>query len=63
MILADPETNVDVPEINIPENETEVEICISVNTGFVQQVIVTAETGPKSGSSNPATGSYVSLPL
>lgn len=56
MILTDPEATVDIPEINVPENETEVEICISVSTGFAQQVIVTAETGPKAGSSNPATG-------
>ena len=56
MILTDPEATVDIPDINVPENATEVEICISVNTGFAQQVIVTAETGPKAGSSNPATG-------
>ena len=53
---ADPETNVEVPNIDVPENETEVEICISVSTGISEQVIVTAETGPKAGSSNPAAG-------
>ena len=55
IVLTDPEVTVDVPDISVPENET-VEVCISVNTGFAQQVIVTTETGLKAGSSNPATG-------
>ena len=56
IVLSDPEVTVNVPDINVPEEQPEVEVCISVNTGFAQQVLVTIETGPKAGSSNPATG-------
>ena len=57
IVLTDPEVTVNVPNIDVPEEQPEVEVCISVNTGFAaQQVVVTIETGPKAGSSNPATG-------
>ena len=55
-IHTDPEVTVNIPDITIPENQTEVEICISISTGITEQVIVTTETGLKTGSSNPATG-------
>ena len=53
---ADPQVNVSIPDIPVPENETDVEICISLNTGLTEQVIITVETGPKAPPSNQATG-------
>ena len=29
-----------------------------VSTGIIEQVVVTAETGPKTGAADQATGSY-----
>ena len=56
MYNTEPEVNVDIPDISVPENQTEVEICISLNTGVSENVVVTAETGPKSGAANQASG-------
>ena len=55
---ADPVVSVDRPDIEIPENETEVEVCFTLSTGITEQVIVTAMTGPKTGAANGATGMY-----
>ena len=42
--------------VTVPEGDPKVEICLSLSTGITQQVIVTAETGPKSGAADQATG-------
>ena len=46
-----------VPEdITVVENDTEVEVCV-VSTGtLARNVVITAETGPKSGALDQATG-------
>ena len=51
-----PVVEVDKPDIDIPENETEVEVCFVLSTGVTDQVVVTAETGPKTGAADQATG-------
>ena len=48
--------SVERPNVTVPENETEVEICLILSTGIVEQVVVTAETGPKTGAADQATG-------
>ena len=53
-----PEVIVERPNITVPEGPPEVEICIRLTTGVTEQVIVTAETGPKSGAANQATGRF-----
>ena len=47
---------VSMPNITVPEENPEVEICFDLSTGITEQVIVTAVTGPKSGAANSATG-------
>ena len=47
---------VSMPNITVPEENPEVEICFDLSTGITEQVIVTAVTGPKSGAATPATG-------
>ena len=61
--LLDPEVNVMVPDITVPEGDPNVTICIILSTGITEQVIVTAVTGPKSGAANPATGkpNYITM--
>ena len=54
--LSDPIINVERPNITVPEGDPDVEICVVLTTGITEQVIVTAVTGPKSGTTNPATG-------
>ena len=51
-----PEVIVERPNVTIPEGPPEVEICILLTTGVTEEVVVTAETGPKSGAANQATG-------
>ena len=53
-----PTVIVERPNVTVPENEAEVEICLILSTGIVEQVVVTAETGPKTGATDQATGSY-----
>ena len=48
--------NVEIPDIRVPEDMPEVEICIVLSTGVTEQVIVTATTGEKDGAANQATG-------
>ena len=50
------EVDVERPNIAVSEDTPEVEICILLTTGVTERVVVTAETGPKSGATNPATG-------
>ena len=54
----DPEVNIPptLRNITVPENVTEVQICVMLSTGVSEQVVVTAVTGPKDGAENPATG-------
>ena len=54
--LTGPGVSVERPNVTVPENETEVEICLILSTGIVEQVVVTAETGPKTGAADQATG-------
>ena len=51
-----PIVSVERPNITVPEGDPDVEICIVLTTGVTEQVIVTAVIGPKSGTTNPATG-------
>ena len=51
-----PEVNVMVPDITNSEGDPNITVCIILSTGITEQVIVTAVTGPKSGTANPATG-------
>ena len=57
-----PEVNVQFVNITVPEGDPDVEICFDLSTGITERVVVTAQTGPKAGAANPATGIY-SLPL
>ena len=50
------EVDIERPNIVVPENTPAVEICILLTTGVTEQVVVTAETGPKTGATNQATG-------
>ena len=50
------EVNVERPNITVPEGALEVEICVVLTPGVPEQVTVTAVTGPKSETANPATG-------
>ena len=52
----DPVVVVDKPNITVPENQTEVEVCITLSTGITEQVEVIAVTGPKAGAADQATG-------
>ena len=47
---------VERPNVTVPENETDVEVCVLLSTGIIQRAIVTAETGPKTGATDQATG-------
>ena len=47
-----------MPNVTVPEEMPEVEICIELTTGVTEEVVVTAETGPKSGAANQATGRF-----
>ena len=57
--FTDPVVGVEKPDVEIPENETKVEVCFTLSTGITDQVIVTAMTGPKTGAANGATGMYM----
>ena len=54
------EANFESSNITVSEGNPEVEICVALTTGINKQVIVTAETGPMYGATNPATGSSCS---
>ena len=56
-----PEVIIDMPDITVPEPDPEVEICFNISTGITDEVVVTAETGPKSGAANQATGMFYHL--
>ena len=43
----------------VPENISDVEVCIVLNGSLASNVVVTAETGPKSGASDQATGDVI----
>ena len=45
------------------ENAGVVEVCVSSESLFERNVIVTAETGPKVGAVNQATGKYIIVKL
>ena len=52
-----PVVDVEQPNISVPENETEVEVCLKLSIGITEQVIVTVATGQKTGALGPlATG-------
>ena len=57
--IAVPEVNIVMPNITVPEPVPEVEICFTLSTGITDEVIVTAETGPKSGAANQATRKFI----
>ena len=57
----EPIVSVERPNVTILENETEVEICLILSTGIAEQVVVTAETGPKTGAADQATGAVFNL--
>ena len=50
--------DVEVPDVTVPEDMPEVEICITLSTGVTEQVVVTAVTAPKVGAANQATGRF-----
>jgi hypothetical protein len=52
------EVNVEMENVTVPESDPMVEICFSLSSGISEQVVVTAETGPKAGV-NQATGTYI----
>ena len=54
-----PEVNIDMPNITVPETDPDVEICFTLSTGITDEVVVTTETGPKSGAANQATGKFI----
>jgi hypothetical protein len=56
------EVNVEMENVTVPESDPMVEICLSLSRGISEQVVVTAETGPKAGA-NQATGTYILHPL
>ena len=45
--------------ITVMEPVGMVEICITTDSPLARSIVVTAETGPKSGAANQATGSYI----
>ena len=45
--------------IVVPEDTSEVEVCITLNGSLASNVAVTAETGSKSGASDQATGDVI----
>ena len=49
--------------VTVPESDPTVDICFSLSSGITEQVIVTAETGPKTGAADQATGTYVLHPI
>ena len=51
-----PEFSIDPPMRNVTEPEGMVEICITTDSPLARNIVVTAETGPKSGAANQATG-------
>ena len=51
-----PEFTITPSVTTVSEDDPSVEVCISSNTVFARDVAVTAETGPKSGALNQATG-------
>lgn len=51
-----PEITLTPRSIIVLENTGEVQICISIDSPIARNVIVTANTGPKSGAVNQATG-------
>ena len=54
-----PEFNLTPLNIVVPENVSEVEVCITLNGSLASNVTVTAETGSKSGASDQATGGVI----
>ena len=50
------EVNIEMRNVTVPESDPNVEICFSLSSGITEEVIVTAETGPKAGAANQATG-------
>ena len=57
----EPTVTVERPNVTIPENVIDVEVCILLSTGISQRAIVTAETGPKTGAADQATGLIMSI--
>ena len=53
------EVNIEMRNVTVPESDPNVEICFSLSSGITEEVIVTAETGPKAGAANQATGIYI----
>ena len=51
-----PEFNLVPENIRVVENDAEVEVCIILVGTLARNVVVTAETGPKSGALNQASG-------
>ena len=49
--------------VTVPESDPTVEICFSLSSGITEQVVVTAETGPKARAANQATGTYILYPI
>ena len=54
-----PEFNLPPLNIVVPEDTSEVEVCITLNGSLASNVAVTAETGSKSGASDQATGGVI----
>ena len=54
-----PEFIINPTNLFIFENAGVVEVCVSSESLFERNVIVTAETGPKVGAVNQATGKYI----
>ena len=42
--------------VTVPESDPMVEICFSLSSGITEQVVVTAETRPKTGAADQAIG-------
>ena len=65
MITIDLFVKITVPEfsltplaITVTEDNTGVQICITISGSIDRNVVVTAQTAPKAGASNQATGEY-----
>lgn len=51
-----PEFNLVPEDITVVENDIEVEVCVVSIGTLARNVVITAETGPKSGALDQATG-------
>ena len=56
ILFAVVEVNIVMENVTVPETDPMVEICFSLSSGVTEQVVVTAETGPKTGAADQAAG-------